>query len=200
MHILFRDCEIDVRITLHMDDMDGIRRLGQNDRAELDGAADAQLRGGHTVFLRLLCNRRVFQRFAVRNGRICFDLDVVFPAEFHKGQIGVGDMQKDLVDHGADTAAGMSIRDIRQYIELALQRNDTIALHLQLFQHQRQVLLEQLEALRHTLEMVNYKCWYYETAQAAGTTDVPQQMPDNAVPAQFRAIRQELRQKPSQQR
>ena len=56
---------------------------------------------------------------------------------------------------------------------------------------------EQLEALRHTLEMVNYKCWYYETAKAAGTTDVPQQMPDEDVPAQFRAIRRELRSTPA---
>ena len=93
--------------------------------------------------------------------------------------------------------AGMSIRDIRQYIELALQGSDTIELRLQLFQRQRQSLTEQLEALRHTLEMVNYKCWYYETAKAAGTTDVPQQMPDEDVPAQFRAIRRELRSTPA---
>lgn len=97
---------------------------------------------------------------------------------------------------GCMKTAGMSIRDIRQYIELALQGSDTIELRLQLFRHQQQSLTEQLEALRHTLEMVNYKCWYYETARAAGTTDVPQQMPDEAVPAQFRAIRRELRQTP----
>ena len=93
--------------------------------------------------------------------------------------------------------AGMSIKDIRQYIELALRGDDTLDTRLTMFRHQRDVLLAQLEELHHTLETVEYKCWYYETAKAAGTTDVPQQMPDEAVPAQFRAIRQELRSTPA---
>lgn len=44
--------------------------------------------------------------------------------------------------------------------------------------------------------MVNYKCWYYETAKAAGTTDVPQNMPETDIPAVFQKIRQELKQIP----
>ena len=68
--------------------------------------------------------------------------------------------------------AGMSIRDIRQYIQLAMQGDDTIDTRLQMFHHQRQVLLYQIREMQHTLETVEYKCWFYETAQAAGTTDV----------------------------
>lgn len=83
-----------------------------------------------------------------------------------------------------------------RYIELALQGNDTIELRLQMFQHQKAVLQEQLKELQHTIEMVNYKCWYYETAKAAGTTDVPQNMPETDVPAAFQKIRQELKQIP----
>ena len=78
-----------------------------------------------------------------------------------------------------------------QYIELALQGNDTIELRLQMFQHQKAVLQEQLKELQHTIEMVNYKYWYYETA-----TDVPQNMPETDVPAAFQKIRQELKQIP----
>ena len=40
---------------------------------------------------------------------------------------------------------------------------------------------------------VEYKCWFYEAAKAAGTVDVPGAMADADVPDQFRAIRQELR-------
>ncbi len=97
---------------------------------------------------------------------------------------------------GCMKKAGMSIKEIRQYIELALQGNDTIELRLQMFQHQKAVLQEQLKELQHTIEMVNYKCWYYETAKAAGTTDVPQNMPETDVPAAFQKIRQELKQIP----
>lgn len=74
---------------------------------------------------------------------------------------------------GCMKKAGMSIRDIRQYIELALRGDDTIDTRLKMFTHQRDVLLAQMEEMRHTLETVEYKCWYYETAKAAGTIDVP---------------------------
>ena len=79
--------------------------------------------------------------------------------------------------------AGMSIKDIRQYIETRLE----------MFRHQREVLTQQIQQLQHTLETVEYKCWFYEAAKAAGTVDVPGAMTDADVPEQFRAIRQELR-------
>ena len=47
-----------------------------------------------------------------------------------------------------------------------------------------------------TQRMVEYKCWYYEMAQAAGTVEVLRDMPEDKVPEQFRAIRQELKQQP----
>lgn len=99
---------------------------------------------------------------------------------------------------GCMKKAGMSIKDIRRYIEMALQGDDTIALRLAMFQRQRQVLQQQLEELRHTMEMVDYKCWYYETAQKAGTVAVPQEMDLAQVPERFRRIRQELRSMPEQ--
>ena len=51
---------------------------------------------------------------------------------------------------------------IRQYIELALRGDDTIDTRLKMFTHQRDVLLAQMEEMRHTLETVEYKCWFYE--------------------------------------
>ena len=72
---------------------------------------------------------------------------------------------------GCMKKAGMSIKDIREYIEMALQGDDT-------------------------MEMVDYKCWYYETAKEAGTVDAPQKMELAEVPERFRKIRQELRTAP----
>ena len=97
---------------------------------------------------------------------------------------------------GCMKKAGMSIKDIRRYIEMALQGDDTIALRLDMFRRQRQALQQQLEELRHTMEMVDYKCWYYETAQKAGTVAVPQEMDLSQVPERFRKIRQQLRSMP----
>ena len=93
---------------------------------------------------------------------------------------------------GCMKKAGMSIRDIRHYIELAMQGNDTIDTRLAMFRHQREVLQAQMAELQHTMCMVDYKCWYYETAQTTGTIDTPKYMPEEDIPEQFRAIRQEL--------
>ena len=97
---------------------------------------------------------------------------------------------------GCMKKAGMPLKDIRQYIELAMQGNDTIDARLAMFRHQRQALEEQMAELRHTMDMVDYKCWYYETAQASGTIAAPRDMPMEDVPERFRAIREELKRTP----
>lgn len=89
--------------------------------------------------------------------------------------------------------AGMSIKDIRQYIELALKVDDTIELRLMMFRRQKEVLQQKMAEMQHTMAMVEYKCWYYETAKAAGTVEVPQNMKESDVPKQFHDIRRELK-------
>ena len=63
---------------------------------------------------------------------------------------------------------------------------------LELFRHQREVLCQQMDELQHTLDMIDYKCWFYETAKASGTVQVPKCMTEEEVPEAYRAIRQEL--------
>ena len=97
---------------------------------------------------------------------------------------------------GCMKKAGMSIKDIRLYIQMAQQGDDTIELRLDMFRHQQEVLRQQMEELRHTMHMVDYKCWYYETAKEAGTIDAPRDMELSDVPERFRDIRQELKRIP----
>ncbi len=99
---------------------------------------------------------------------------------------------------GCMKKAGMSIRDIRKYIELALQGDDTIDTRLEMFRRQRETLKRQLKEMQRTLETVEYKCWFYETAKAAGTVDAPKGMADSEIPARFRAIRRQLAAAPGQ--
>ena len=89
--------------------------------------------------------------------------------------------------------AGMPLKSIRTYIELALKGNETIHERLELFRKQRALLQEQMAALQRTLDTLDYKCWYYETAEAAGTTAMPQNMPLEQIPEKFRAVREGLK-------
>mgnify|MGYP004495979445 FL=1 len=72
--------------------------------------------------------------------------------------------------------AGMPIKDIKRYIELTIEGDKTIHERLELFKKQKQLLETKLKSLQHALEVIDFKCWYYETAEEAGTVDVPQNM------------------------
>ena len=97
---------------------------------------------------------------------------------------------------GCMKKAGMSLRDIRQYMELVIQGDDTIDARLEMFRRQRKTLETQMAELQHTMDMVDYKCWYYETAQKTGTIETPKNLPPEQVPEPLRAIRLELSQPP----
>ena len=88
--------------------------------------------------------------------------------------------------------AGMPIKDIRDYIELALEGDATIHERLQLFQNQKRLVQEQMKSLQHTLDVLDYKCWSYETAESAGTTDVLKNISEDKIPDKYIEIRKEL--------
>lgn len=96
--------------------------------------------------------------------------------------------------------AGMSLKDIREYILLAMQGDETIDPRLQLFYKQRETLKAQMEELQRTMEMLEYKCWYYETAKEAGTLEVMKNMTVDDIPERFQNIRRELQDMPEQEK
>lgn len=91
---------------------------------------------------------------------------------------------------------GMPLRDIRVYIDMAMQGDSTIDDRLKLIVKQREAVRAQMEDLQKTLDTLEFKCWYYETAKKAGTTSVPRNMPLEKVPEQYRAARITLRELP----
>ncbi len=96
---------------------------------------------------------------------------------------------------GCMKKAGMSISSIRDYISMALKGDETIDERLKMFQHQREVLQAQMDELHHTMDVVDYKCWYYETAKAAGSVEALRTMTPEEVPERFRTIRAQLSEK-----
>lgn len=89
--------------------------------------------------------------------------------------------------------AGMALRDIRKYIELAIEGDDTIEQRLVLFRNQREVLMNQMAELQQTLDTLDYKCWYYETALKAGSVGAVQSLPECEIPEKFIAVRNNLK-------
>lgn len=92
--------------------------------------------------------------------------------------------------------AGMPLKDIKTYIELLLKGDETIHERLELFKKQRNVLLAQMESLQKTLDVLDYKCWFYETAELAGTTKFPENMALEDIPERFRDTKKGLQDVP----
>lgn len=67
---------------------------------------------------------------------------------------------------------GMSIKDIKSFVDLCVEGDTSIDRRLELIRKQRQAVLGQIEQLKETLKVLDYKCWYYEEAQKAGTCAV----------------------------
>ena len=84
---------------------------------------------------------------------------------------------------------GMSIREIRRFIDWCIEGDATIEKRLELIDSRRRAVLKEIEKLNETLEMLDYKHWYYETAKAAGTTEVHKTLDDGAVPEKFKKYR-----------
>lgn len=92
--------------------------------------------------------------------------------------------------------AGMSIGEIRQYIVLALEGDATIEERLALFEQRKKRLAEQMTELRHTMEVLDYKCWFYRTACAIGSVESVQKMAIEELPERFQAVKRRIK-KPS---
>lgn len=88
---------------------------------------------------------------------------------------------------------GMQLKDIRTFVNMAIEGDNTIAPRLELINKQREVVKAQIQALEQTLKTLDYKKWFYETAQEHGTTKFPSEIPDEKLPEEFQQVRKKLK-------
>lgn len=78
---------------------------------------------------------------------------------------------------------GMEIRDIRQFMNWCVEGPSTYPQRRAMFETQRAHMEAQLAEMNRTLDMIRFKCWYYEQAMKDGNEDrlkvlIPDQLPD----------------------
>ncbi|MGN0474624.1 MAG: MerR family transcriptional regulator, partial [Acutalibacteraceae bacterium] len=72
---------------------------------------------------------------------------------------------------------GMKLKDIKKFVLMAMEGDATIDERLELIIRQQEAVHNQIAELQQTLDTLDFKRWYYETAKQAGTTDVPRDTP-----------------------
>ena len=86
--------------------------------------------------------------------------------------------------------SGLSIKDIRSFIDMAMQGDEaSLKKRLALFQARREAVKKQIEDMRETLELLEFKCWYYEQAVQDGTEERVRSLSLDEIPGQYRNIK-----------
>lgn len=67
---------------------------------------------------------------------------------------------------------GMPIKDIKRFTGWVQQGDESLQERYEMFLERKKIVEAQMEDLQKTLDLINHKCWYYETAIAAGTEKI----------------------------
>ena len=79
--------------------------------------------------------------------------------------------------------AGMEIRDIKQFMDWCKEGPATYPQRKELFETQKAHMEEEITRMNRTLDMLKFKCWYYEQAIQDGSEDrlkalIPDRLPE----------------------
>lgn len=89
-------------------------------------------------------------------------------------------------------ASGMSIKEIKLFIDRYMEGDSTIGLRRDMFYERKKIVEEQIESLKKTLDMLVYKCWFYDVAAMSGSTTFPKQMALEEMPEEIRNIKRKI--------
>ena len=80
-------------------------------------------------------------------------------------------------------ASGLEIRDIRQFMQWCTEGASSYPKRRQLLERQKETLEAQVDDLRRSLAMLQFKCWYYEQAMRDGGEEhIHAMLPDKLPP------------------
>lgn len=80
--------------------------------------------------------------------------------------------------------SGMEIRDIKQFMEWCTRGSETYPQRRAMFIKQKKAVEDEIERMNRVLDMIKFKCWYYDEAIKDGNEDrlsslSPCDMPDD---------------------
>lgn len=79
--------------------------------------------------------------------------------------------------------SGLEIRDIKQFIDWCMEGPTTYPQRKALFEKQRNTVEAEIDHLSKVLDMLKFKCWFYEQAIALGGDEkIREMLPDRLPP------------------
>ena len=81
--------------------------------------------------------------------------------------------------------SGLEIKEIKEYMSLCSLGNTTLKQRKEIFEKQKEEVLQEMEKLQKVLSMLNYKCWYYDQAIEKNDEAYVQALSFNQFPPQI---------------
>lgn len=85
-------------------------------------------------------------------------------------------------------ASGLEIREIRQFMKWCIEGAETYGKRKELFEARKKAVEEEMTRLQKTLDLIRFKCWYYEQAIKDGTEEKLQAMIPDKLPKELREL------------
>ncbi|MCC8043398.1 MAG: MerR family transcriptional regulator [Oscillospiraceae bacterium] len=82
--------------------------------------------------------------------------------------------------------SGLEIKDIKLFMEWCRQGSESYSKRRELFLKQRETVKSEIERMNRVLDMIEFKCWYYEQAIADGNEDRVKTMSSKDMPEEIR--------------
>lgn len=83
-------------------------------------------------------------------------------------------------------SSGMSIQEIKEFLVWCQEGDNSLQKRRDMFYNRFTEVQKQIEALQKNLNMLKFKCWYYDTAVAAGTEEAVKHLPTDEIPEELR--------------
>lgn len=84
--------------------------------------------------------------------------------------------------------SGLELKDVKQFIKWATKGSSTYKNRKELFEKRKKAVEQEIKSLKKTLNILEYKCWYYDKAIKDGTEDKIYKMLPNKLPTKIQKL------------
>ena len=84
--------------------------------------------------------------------------------------------------------SGLELKDVKQFIKQATKGSSTYKNRKELFEKRKIAVEQEIRKLQKTLNILEYKCWYYDKAIKDGTEDKIYKMLPNKLPTRIQKL------------
>ena len=88
--------------------------------------------------------------------------------------------------------SGLSIKEIRSYIDMTKRGDDSLEERLQLFEERKKEIERQMRELQETLDLLKYKCLFYEMAIQDQSEERVRSLSAEELPEEYKKIKNHI--------